>query len=72
MCSGILGHDEDISIPLVVEMRRRLQEMMGIAQANLKKAQNKQKKIYDRNTRNHTLTSGNKVLVLLPNPQHPL
>ena len=64
--------DEDISTPLVVEMRRRLQEMMGIAQANLKKAQDKQKKIYDRNTRNRTLNAGNKVLVLLPNPQHPL
>ena len=37
--------DEDISTPLVVEMRRRLQEMMGIAQANLKKAQDKQENL---------------------------
>ena len=64
--------DEDISTPLVVDVRRRLQEMMGIAQANSKKPQDKQRKIYYKNTHNHTLTAGNEILVLLPNPQHLL
>ena len=63
---------KEISALLVVDMRKSLQEMMGVAQMNLKKVQNKQNKIYDKGTSNCTLNVSDKVLALLPNTQHPL
>ena len=56
----------------VLEMRERLQEMMGLVQINVEKAQQRQKHLYDRKASPRSLTAGEQVLVLLPNPHHSL
>jgi hypothetical protein len=50
----------------VITMRERLQEMTDLVQANLTKAQKKQKRLYDEKARPQSLNPGNKVLVLIP------
>ena len=50
----------------VITMRERLQDMTDLVQANLMKAQKKQKRIYDERARPQTLNPGDKVLVLVP------
>jgi len=56
----------------VVEMQRKLQEMMGLVQVNLKKAQERQKHLYDKRARSRILAVGEQALVLLPNPHNSL
>ena len=50
----------------MITMRKRLQEMTDLVQANLTKAQKKQKQHYDEKARPQTFYPGDKVLVLVP------
>ncbi len=56
----------------LVQMRERLAEMTGVVKANLLKAQQKQKKAYDKKVTPQTFKEGDKVLVLLPARQNKL
>ena len=47
-------------------MRDRLHEMVEIVQENMKQAQKRQKRYYDRGARGRDLEEGDQVLVLLP------
>ena len=52
--------------PYAIIMREWLQEMTDLVQANLTKAQKKQKQHYDEKARPQTFYPGDKVLVLVP------
>jgi hypothetical protein len=52
----------------VLETRKRLTQMQEIVHENLKGTQEKQKKLYDRQSFRRLLGLGDKVLVLLPTP----
>ena len=52
----------------VLETRKRLTQMQEIVHENLKGTQEKQKKLYDRQSSRRLLGLGDKVLVLLPTP----
>ena len=63
---------QQTSVVQVVEMREKLQEMMGLVSVNMEKAQQRQKRAYDQRARPRSLAAGEQVLVLLPNPHHSL
>ena len=63
---------QQTSVVQVVEMRDKLQEMMGLVRVNMEKAQQRQKQAYDQRARPRSLAAGEQVLVLLPNPHHSL
>ena len=50
----------------IIQIREQLQEMMGVVQQNMVKAQADQKRWYDRNARSCKFEPGDQVLVLLP------
>ncbi|XP_064389549.1 uncharacterized protein LOC135337548 [Halichondria panicea] len=56
----------------VVQMRDRLEEMMEIVQETTSKAQQKQKRYYDKGTKKRELKAGDQVLVLLPKDENKL
>ena len=56
------------NIDYVLETRKRLTQMQEIVHENLKGTQEKQKKLYDRQSSRRLLGLGDKVLVLLPTP----
>lgn len=56
----------------VSKFKERLYNAVTIAQNNLKNTQAKMKKWYDKDTRNRVFEPGDKVLVFLPVPGHPL
>ena len=56
----------------VVQMRDRLEEMMEIVQETTSKAQQKQKRYYDKGTKKRELKAGDQVLVLLPKEENKL
>ena len=56
----------------LVQMRECLEEMTGLVRANLNKAQQKQKRAYDKKVTAQPLEMGDKVLVLVPNRQNKL
>ena len=59
---------EDNLVTHVLEIRRRLATMQRVVQENLKKAQGKQKQLYDTHSSKRRLEVGDKALVLLPTP----
>ena len=50
----------------VMQIREQLQQMTGLVEQNMEKAQDNQKKWYDRNARTRKFEPGDQVLVLLP------
>ena len=50
----------------VLMMRERLETMAGVVQQNMKEAQTRQKRWYDRTARERALQEGERLLVLLP------
>ena len=64
--------DQGTAVAKVVEMREKLKEMMGLVQVNMERAQERQKRLYDRGTQPHNFAAGEQVLVLLPNPRQSL
>ena len=56
---------EDILVTHVLEIRRRLATMQRVVQESLKKAQGKQKQLYDTHSSKRRLEVGDKALVLL-------
>ena len=66
---------EDTSLNLlqyVSNVRSKLLTVCEAAKSNLKKAQGKMKKNFDKNTKERSFKSGDKVLALLPVPGRPL
>ena len=63
---------QGLMVTQVVEMRKRLTEMMGMVSSNMEKAQSRQKRLYDRGAHSRKLEAGEQVLVLLPNPHNSL
>lgn len=63
--------DRDVSTH-IAEMRHRLEEMCEHVQSNMAKAQQKQKKHYDKSTKHQQLEIGDKVLVLIPSRKSKL
>ena len=59
---------EDV-LTYIMNMRERLATMSELAHENLEKAQEKQKRWYDKKARNRELEEGQQVLVLLPSNQ---
>jgi len=67
--------EPEVGVPgaaCVVEMRNRLQEMSELIRDNAGRAQQRQKKAYDRRAKPRSLNVGDQVLVLLPKPQNRL
>ena len=61
------GKSQDASvIAHVVQIREQLQQMTDLVEHNMEKAQDNQKKWYDRNARSRKFDSKDQVLVLLP------
>ena len=56
----------------VSDFRSQLLTACEAAKSNLKKAQGKMKQNYDKNTKERSFKSGDKVLALLPIPGRPL
>ena len=56
----------------VLELRERLEDTCALAHAELKKAQVKQKKWYDKKARPKLLKPGDKALLLLPTEKNKL
>ena len=56
----------------VSKFKHRLNRASEIARENLKEAQTKTKKWYDKDAKNRVFSPGDKVLVLFPIPGHPL
>ena len=56
----------------VAKFKERLRETWALAKENLKVSQDKMKTWYDKRTKTRMFKSGDKVLVLLPIPGHPL
>ena len=56
----------------VVEMRNRLHEMTELVRENAGRAQQRQKRVYDRRAKQRSLDAGDQVLVLLPKPRNHL
>ena len=56
----------------VSKFKYKLNRASEIARENLKEAQSKMKKWYDKDAKNKTFSPGDKVLVLFPIPGHPL
>ena len=50
----------------VMQIREQLQQMTDLVEHNMEKAQDNQKKWYDRNARSCKFEPGDQVLVLLP------
>lgn len=59
---------EDNLVTHVLEIRRRLATMQRVVQENIKKAQSRQKQLYDTHSSKRRLEVGDKALVLLPTP----
>ena len=59
------GSKEDV-LSYVMLMRERLEKMASLVQTNMAKAQNQQKRWYDRTARKRVFQPGEQVLVLLP------
>ena len=56
-----------------MDMRKKLQGIMGLVEINMERAQKRrQKKLYDRRALQRSLAAGEMVLALLPNPHHSL
>ena len=65
--AGYTAEEEETPIATyVVEMRDRLEEMSGLVQESMVKAQQQQKALYDRGAKERGFEVGDKVLVLLP------
>uniref|UniRef100_A0A8C5PQ64 Integrase catalytic domain-containing protein n=1 Tax=Leptobrachium leishanense TaxID=445787 RepID=A0A8C5PQ64_9ANUR len=62
---GALAEEGTSAIDYVLEFRDRLQELTSLVRDNLKAAQTKQKRWYDRSARDRTFQLGQKVLVAL-------
>ena len=60
------------SLQYVSDFRSKLLTACEAAKSNLKRAQSKMKQNYDKNTKERSLRSGDKVLALLPIPGRPL
>ena len=56
----------------VMELRERLEKTCKIAHEELRKAQKRSKKLYDRKARDRTFRAGDKVLLLLPTDTNKL
>ena len=56
----------------VVDLKHRLEETMKLAQNELRRASNRQKKYFDRKARPRRFEEGNKVLLLLPTAHNKL
>ena len=64
--AGYTAEEEETPIAIyVVEMRDRLEEMSGLVQESMVKAQQRQKALYDRGTKEQEFEVSDKVLVLL-------
>ncbi len=65
--AGYTAEEEETPIATyVVEMRDRLEEMSGLVQESMVRAQQRQKALYDRGAKEQGFEIGDKVLVLLP------
>ena len=61
------GKSQDASVVAhVIQIREQLQQITGLIEQNMEKAQDNQKKWYDRNARTRKFDPGDQVLVLLP------
>ena len=61
------GKSQDASVVAhVMQIREQLKQMTGLVEQNMEKAQDNQKKWYDRNARTRKFEPGDQVLVLLP------
>ncbi|XP_063788599.1 uncharacterized protein LOC134943977 [Pseudophryne corroboree] len=69
---GKLIHQDESVVEYVLKLRDRLENLMGLAQANLAEAQTKQKTWYDQGARARVFGVGQKVLVLVPTRQNKL
>ena len=59
-------------VSYVLKMRERISQTMEISQTNLARAQERQKKWYDRNARVREFSEGDEVLILLPTSSNKL
>uniref|UniRef100_A0A8C5M2Q8 Gypsy retrotransposon integrase-like protein 1 n=1 Tax=Leptobrachium leishanense TaxID=445787 RepID=A0A8C5M2Q8_9ANUR len=69
---GTLSKEGTSVIDYVLEFRDRLQRLTALVQDNLKAAQTRQKRWYDRSARDRTFQLGQKVLALRPVKQNKL
>ena len=60
------------AVSYVLKMRERISQTMEIAQTNLARAQDRQKKWYERNARVREFSEGYEVLILLPTSSNKL
>ena len=61
------GKSQDASVAAyVMQIREQLQQMTDLVEYNMEKAQDNQKKWYDRNARSRKFEPGDQILVLLP------
>ena len=70
--TGDVENEETPVAAYVVQMRDRLQEMAELVKENAGKAQQRQKRAYDRGSAQRTLQVGHQALVLLPNQRNRL
>ena len=70
--SWLADDPPDSLLDQVSSLRDRLVSATNLAQENLKRSQCKMKTWYDKKARDRCFRVGEKVLVLLPIPQHPL
>ena len=70
--SWLADDPSDSLLDQVSSLRDRLVSATKLAQENLKRSQCKMKTWYDKKARDRSFRVGEKVLVLLPIPQHPL
>jgi len=70
--SWLADDPPDSLLDQVSSLRNRLMSATELAQQNLKNSQGKMKTWYDKKARDRSFRVGERVLVLLPIPQHPL
>ena len=64
--------EETPVVTYVMQMRTRLQDMTEVVRDQAERAQQRQKKAYDRGAKQRKVNVGDEVLVLLPKPQNRL
>ena len=60
------------TVEQLLDVQERMREVTGLVRENLQKAQQRQKRHYDRGAQEQKIAVGDEVLVLLPHPQNRL
>ena len=60
------------TVEQLLDVQERMHEVTGLVRENLQKAQQRQKRHYDRGAQEQKIAVGDEVLVLLPHPQNQL